>query len=247
MKFTGANLNRHRRLSGAAGPPLWGAKRPLSPGPQRRSSRPSWLPGAQQSAPPPRPGESCSIPGCRDPRLPTLWAGQAAAHLPTSLGAAPRHARCKGTATRGCRAYLGCSGAGGPKEPSCGLQGGGFLSPLTLHPPGSCNACGKFHHFWKDQPTRRGVARGAWRRCSRARTGCGAREADERLCFQRLKVLVPLRKDDLRGLARYPTDTQDGLTCCSDNSLNFRTWFVRREIISNWLQYAFCSISSSCP
>ena len=75
-------------------------------------------------------------------------------------------ARCKGAATRGCRAYLGSGGVGGPEGPSCGLQvrgagGGGFLSPLTLYPPGSCNACGKFHHFWKDQPTRRGVARGA--------------------------------------------------------------------------------------
>ena len=202
-KFTGANLNRRRRLSGAAGPRLWGPRDPSLPD-QRRSSHPSWLPGAQQSAPPPRPGWSCSIPGCRDPRLPTLRAGHAAAHLPTSPGAALRHAARAPRPAAAGPTWAPVRRVGW-KGPAAACRLGVFLSPLTLYPPSSCNACGKFHHFWKDQPTRRGVARGAYRRCSLARTGCRAMEAEERL--PRLKALVPLLKDNLRGLARYATDT----------------------------------------
>lgn len=53
------------------------------------------------------------------------------------------------------------------------------------------------------------------------------------LGFQLLKVLVHLLTDRLRGLARCYTDTWDYLTCCSDNSLIFCTWFALRVIITN--------------
>lgn len=115
---------RHR-LSGAAGPRLWGPRDPLF---QTSGGlpAPAGLPGAQQSAPPPRPDWSCSIPGCRDPRLPTLRAGHAAAHLPTSPGAA-----CTLQRRRDPRlpAYLGSNGVGGPDQ----LRLAGWGLSLTSH------------------------------------------------------------------------------------------------------------------
>lgn len=132
-KFTGANLNRRHRLSGAAGPRLWGPRDPSLPD-QRRSSRPSGLPGAQQSAPPPRPDWSCSIPGCRDPRLPTLRAGHAAAHLPTSPGAALLHAAKAPRPTAAGLPGLQWGGWAGPAA-ACRVGAFSHLSLYTLAAP----------------------------------------------------------------------------------------------------------------
>lgn len=118
----------------AAGPRLWGAFATPLPD-QRRSSRPS---GIQVRNNQPRlPGltGAAASPGFSGSRLPTL-PGQAMLPHVFLSGAALLHA-AKAPRPR-LPAYLGSMGWVG--RTSCGLQGGGFLSPLTLYPRGSCNA-----------------------------------------------------------------------------------------------------------